>query len=183
MSEDSPFLPLWSVGVRKNTSESSATFPHFRYNSSGQMRWKEFPPRVPPHPHRDGATARTYNTPRTVIVWALSTSSLKHKAGLFRGNHSMAPCLGSPCLVSARTSRSPDKAAHSLDRWPDSLCNLSQLLACFRFSHTGSEVFLSGRGERLYWAGVCLVTDRHPLQGLLRQSQPTAKITVPSPWV
>lgn len=49
--------------------------------------------------HRSSASARTYDTVGTVIVWALSTSSLKHKAWLFRGNHSMAPCLGSPCVL------------------------------------------------------------------------------------
>lgn len=135
--------------------------------------------------HRASASARTYDTLGTVIVWALSTSPLKHKAWLFRGNHSMAPCLGSPCLVSDRTSRLPDKAAHSFDRWPDSLCNLSQLLACLGFSHAGSGVFLSGREASVLGH---LVTNQRPLWGLLQpvaanhRNQITFSITLFSIW-
>lgn len=54
---------------------------------------------------------------------------------------------GKPCLVSNRASLLPDKAAHSFDRWPDSLCNLSQLLAHLSFSHGGSGGFLLGDGS------------------------------------
>lgn len=143
------------------------------------MRWKEFPPRVPPHPHRDGATARTYNTPRTVIVWALSTSSLKHKAGLFRGNHSMAPCLGSPCLVSARTSRSPDKAAHSLDRWPDSYVTFLNFWLVSGFLI--QEVKCFSRGGESVCTGPASVSSQTgiPCRGCYASRSPQPKLQYP----
>lgn len=118
-------------------------FPSLQIQLPRSAEMKRAPP-LPCH----GASVRTFDTLGTGIVWALSTLLLKHKAWLFRGNHSVAPCIGSPCLVSDCTSYSPDKATHSFDRWPDSLCNLSQLLACLGFSHAGSGV--------LFWGGdVC----------------------------
>ena len=113
-----------------------------------------------------------------MIVWVLSNPPLKHKARLFRGNHSLAPCLGSPCLVSDRTSHWPDKAAHSFDRWPDSLRNLSQLLACLGFSHAGSGMcVLSGRGASVLGQRL---SSRRPPSPLGAATPVTVKLPSPS---
>lgn len=73
------------------------------------------------------------------------------------------------------------KQHSSFDRWPDSLRNLSQLLARLGFSHAKSRSFSYG-GKHLYEASICLITDQRPLWALLHQSQPTAQVTFPTTW-
>lgn len=110
-----------NVGVQKASLRARPLLAHFRSCEAPLVCSDE--KSFLPLRHRASARARTYDPPGTAVIWASSTLQLKHKAALFRAIHSAAPCLGNPCLVSDRTSPLPDKAAHSFDWWPDSLCN------------------------------------------------------------
>lgn len=111
----------------KSLSESSVTLPQFRsvLTRDETLLISAIEP-VPVSGHM------THQ--ETVLVWVVSfsaeTRGPSFQSAPFIGS---SPCLGSPCLVSDRTSCSLDNAPHSFERWPGSLCTLAQLLACLWF--------------------------------------------------
>ena len=128
-------------GCSESLSESSATFPHFTYDSPGPLRWKDFPPpcATEPVPVRGRKTHWGQWSSERCLPRRWNT-----RPGFSEATIQWLPVWEALvlCLIARLTP--PDKAAHSFDRWPDSLCNLSQLLACLGFSHAGSGVFFRG---------------------------------------